>query len=261
MPVPPLAEPVSYPDLAGKVAVVTGGSRGIGAATALALALNGAAVAVVGRDRKALDAVVGTITGCGGRAIGVAADCTDDAELASLRQRVRDDLGRADILVPFAGGEGMPVPSGSETAEHWRRVVDSDLTSTFLTISTFLPDLTTPRSGVVVTMSSAAARQAARSSAAYAAAKAGVIALTRHLAGELAGEGLRINCVAPSAIENDRMRASMPPAGLDQLGASFPLGRIGQPVDVAAATLFLASQASSWITGATLDIAGGKVMV
>lgn len=261
MPVPPLAEPVSYPDLASKVAVVTGGSRGIGAATARALAANGAAVAVVGRDRSALAEVTSIIHSAGGRAIAVAADCTDEADLASLHRRVADDLGPADILVAFAGGEGMPVPSGSEQAEHWRRVVDADLTSTFLTISTFLPDLTSPRTGVVITMSSAAARQAARSSAAYAAAKAGVVALTRHLAGELAPEGLRINCVAPSAIENDRMRAAMPPARITELGASFPLGRIGQPADVAAATLFLASQASSWITGATLDISGGKVML
>ena len=261
MTVPPLSETVSYPDLAGKVAVVTGGSRGIGAATARALAANGAAVAVVGRDQTALAEVTAAINSAGGRAIGVGADCTDEGELASLHQRVADDLGPVDILVPFAGGEGMPVPTGSETGEHWRRVVDADLTSTFLTISTFLPDLTTPRSGVVVTMSSAAARQAARSSAAYAAAKAGVVALTRHLAGEFSGQGLRINCVAPSAIENDRMRSAMPPAGLAQLGASFPLGRIGQPTDVAAATLFLASQVSSWITGATLDISGGKVML
>lgn len=261
MPVPPLAEPVSYPDLAGKVAVVTGGSRGIGAATARALAANGAAVAVVGRDRSALAEVAATINSAGGRAIGVAADCTDEVELASLHRRVADDFGPTDVLVSFAGGEGMPVPTGSENAEHWRRVVDADLTSTFLTISTFLPDLTAPRSGVVVTMSSSAGRQAARSSAAYAAAKAGVVALTRHLAGELAGQGLRINCVAPSAIENDRMRSAMPPEGLAALGKSFPLGRIGQPADVAAATLFLASQASSWITGATLDISGGKVML
>lgn len=256
-----LQEVVSYPDLAGKVAVVTGGSRGIGAATATALAANGVAVAVVGRDRSALAGVVKTIESDGGRALGVAADCSDGAALARLRREVSDSFGPVDILVPFAGGEGAPVPSCFETAEHWRHVVDADLTSTFLTISTFLADLTTPRSGVVVTMSSAAARQAARSSAAYAAAKAGVVALTRHLAGELAGQGLRVNCVAPSAIENDRMREAIPPPALAELGASFPLGRIGQPADVAAATLFLASQASSWITGATLDISGGKVML
>lgn len=110
-------------------------------------------------------------------------------------------------------------------------------------------------------MSSAAARQAAQSAAAYAAAKSGVIALSRHLAGELAKDGIRVNCIAPSAIENDHMRSWVPEEQRKALAAAFPLERLGQPGDIAAASLFLASSASSWITGITLDIAGGKVML
>ncbi len=250
-----------YDDLAGKVAMVTGGSRGIGAATARALAVNGALVAVVGRDQAAIDATVESITRDGGRAIGVAADCTDEAALTALHGAVEAQLGPVDILAAFAGGNGMPVPTEHETGDHWRAVLESDLTSTFLTISAFLPGMIARHSGAIVTMSSAAARQAARSSAAYAAAKAGVVAFTRHLAGEFAKDGIRVNCLAPSAIENDRMRAWMSAGERDALGAQFPLGRIGQPDDVAAAALFLASSASSWITGVTIDIAGGKVMV
>jgi 3-oxoacyl-[acyl-carrier protein] reductase len=250
-----------YDDLAGKVAVVTGGSRGIGAATARALAVNGVLVAVVGRDQAAIDATVDSIITQDGRAIGVAADCTSAEALAALRGAVEEQLGPVEILATFAGGNGMPVPTDHETGDHWREVLDSDLTSTFLTISAFLPGMIVRHSGAIVTMSSAAARQAARSSAAYAAAKAGVVALTRHLAGEFAKDGIRVNCLAPSAIENDRMRAWMSADQRDALGASFPLGRIGQPDDVAAAALFLASSASSWITGVTIDIAGGKVMV
>ena len=251
----------SYPDLAGKVAVVTGGSRGIGAAAARALASNGTAVAVVGRDQTAIDATVQGIVADGGTALGVAADCTIESDLATLQRKVAGDLGPVDILAAFAGGNGMPVPTGTETGEHWREVIETDLTSAFLTVSAFLPTMIARHSGVIITMSSAAARQASKSSAAYAAAKSGVIAFSRHLAGEFAKDGIRVNCVAPSAIENDRMRSWVPAGQRAELAAAFPLGRLGQPDDVAAATLFLASSASSWITGVTLDIAGGKIML
>jgi len=256
-----LAPTATYPDLKGKVAVITGGSRGIGAATAVALGVNGALVAVVGRDRDALDSTVEAVNSVGSKAIGVVADCTVEEQLAALRSTVNEQLGAVDILAVFAGGNGMPVPTSNETSEHWREVVETDLTSTFLTVSAFLPDMLARHSGVIITMASAAARQAAKSSAAYAASKAGVIAFSRHLAGEYAHDGIRINCIAPSAIENDRMRSWVPEEQRRALGEAFPLGRIGQPEDVAAATLFLASSASSWITGATLDIAGGKVML
>jgi 3-oxoacyl-[acyl-carrier protein] reductase len=250
-----------YPDLAGKVAVVTGGSRGIGAATAAALASNGAAVAVVGRDEQALAGVVASIESQGGRALWIAADCTVASEVDRMAAAVSGQLGTAGIVAAFAGGNGMPVPTEKESAEHWRQVLDSDLTSAFLTVRAFLPQMVEAGRGSVITMSSAAARQAAQSAAAYAAAKAGVIAFTRHLAGEFAQAGIRANCVAPSAVENDRMRTWMTGEQRQALGRSFPLGRLGQPADVAAATLFLASDASSWITGATLDIAGGKIML
>lgn len=253
--------PATYPDLAGKAAVITGGSRGIGAATAAAFAANGVAVAVVGRDKQALASVTDTIVGQGGRAVWAAADCTVAGEVEQVVSAVADQLGPVDIVAAFAGGNGMPVPTDQETAEHWRESIEDDLTSTFLTVRGFLPQMIERRHGVIVTMSSAAARQAAQSAAAYAAAKAGVIAFTRHVAGEFAGRGIRANCVAPSAIENDKMRAWMTGEQREALGRNFPLGRLGQPADVAAATLFLASDASSWITGATLDIAGGKVML
>ena len=250
-----------YPGLAGKVAVITGGSRGIGAATAGTLAVNGAAVVVVGRDQAAIAATVQAISSQGATALGVQADCTDEDELKALARTVEERLGPVDILATFAGGNGMPVPTNTETAGHWREVIESDLTSTFLTISTFLPSMLSQRSGVIITMSSAAARQPAKSSAAYAAAKAGVIAFTRHLASEFAKDGIRVNCLAPSAIENDKMRTWVSEDDRKALASAFPLGRLGQPEDIANASLFLASSASSWITGVTLDVAGGKIMV
>jgi 3-oxoacyl-[acyl-carrier protein] reductase len=257
----PQTNTVEYPDLAGKVAVITGGSRGIGAATAGALAANGTAVVVVGRDQTAITTTVDAISDQGATALGVRADCTDEDDLKALARTVEERLGPVDILATFAGGNGMPVPTNTETAGHWREVIESDLTSTFLTTSTFLPTMLAQQSGVIITMSSAAARQPAKSSAAYAAAKAGVIALTRHLASEFARDGIRVNCLAPSAIENDKMRAWVSEDDRKALARAFPLGRLGQPEDIAAASLFLASSASSWITGVTLDVAGGKIML
>jgi 3-oxoacyl-[acyl-carrier protein] reductase len=248
----------AYPDLSGTVAVVSGGSQGIGAPTVAALARNGVAVAVVARDQEALAGVVAAVAESGGRAAGVVADCTDEGQLARAVEELPKHLGAVDILATFAG-EGMPVPTGSETAEHWRHVVDNELTSRFLTFSAFLDDLTASPATAVVTVSSAAARQAARSFAAYAAAKAGVVALTRHLAGELAPHKIRFNCIAPSAIENDKMRAWVSAEQRTALAAAFTLGRLGQPDDVANAASLLASQASSWITGVTLDVAGGRI--
>jgi 3-oxoacyl-[acyl-carrier protein] reductase len=256
-----ITQQASYPDLAGKTAIITGGSRGIGAATAAALARNGVAVAVVGRDEAALSAVTDRITEAGGQAIWVAADCTVPADLDRMASTVTGQLGPADIVAAFAGGNGMPVPTDAETPEHWRAIVETDLNSAFYTVRVALPAMLERGSGTIITMASAAARQAARSAAGYAAAKAGVIAFTRHLAGEYAARGVRANCLAPSAVENDKMRAWMTAEQRAELGASFPLRRIGQPEDVAAAALFLASDASSWITGATLDIAGGKIML
>lgn len=256
-----MTEGPHYPDLAGKVAVITGGSRGIGAATARAFATSGARTCLIGRDEDALAGVVDEIKRRGGEAISIRADCTLASDLQRAAAIVSSDLGAVDILAAFAGGMGMPVPTVDETPEHWRAIVESDLTSTFLTVHSFLPAMVDREDGAIVTMSSAAARQPAQSAAAYAAAKAGVVAFSRHLANELAGRGVRVNCVAPSAIENDRMRTWMTAEQRSALGSSFPLGRLGQPADVAAATLFLASEASSWITGATLDIAGGKIMV
>jgi len=254
------AEYATYPDLVGKVAIITGGSRGIGAATAAALAANGVAVAAVGRDEGALDTVATAIAARGGMAIWVAADCTRPDEVARMTATVASQLGPVDIVAAFAGGNGFPVPTVKETPEHWREIIETDLNSMFYTVSAALPGML-DRGGSIITMASSAARQAAKSAAAYAAAKAGVVAFTRHLAGEMAPRGIRANCLAPSAVENDKMRTWMTQEQRDALGASFPLRRLGQPHDVAAAALFLASAESSWITGATIDVSGGKIML
>jgi 3-oxoacyl-[acyl-carrier protein] reductase len=110
-------------------------------------------------------------------------------------------------------------------------------------------------------MSSAAGRRPSSANAAYAAAKAGVVMFSKHLANEVAKHGIRVNCLAPSAVLNDRMQRFMSTEQLDELAAAFPLGRIGRPDDIAQAVLYLASDASSWVTGVTLDLSGGRVIV
>jgi 3-oxoacyl-[acyl-carrier protein] reductase len=186
---------------------------------------------------------------------------TNRDELARAAQTIRAGLGSPDVLAAFAGGQGAPVATVEETAAHWNEVIEENLTATFLTVNAFLSAMIERRRGSIITMSSSAARQALRSSAAYAAAKGGIVVFTRHLANELARNGIRVNALAPATTENDRMRAAMSQEQLGQLAASFPLGRLGQPADIAQAAMFLASEASSWITGLTLDVAGGQIML
>jgi 3-oxoacyl-[acyl-carrier protein] reductase len=251
----------SYPDLAGKVALVTGGSRGIGAATCRALAANGVKVAVNGRDRAAIDAVVAKIAADSGTAVAAPADVTDESAVRNMRDAVECALGPVQILAAFAGGQGAPVPTTQLGLEQWRAVLESDLTSVFLTVTALLPAMIERGGGAIITMSSSAGRQPSAANAAYAAAKAGVVMFSKQLANEVATLGVRVNCLAPSAVLNDRMQRFMSAGQLDELAAAFPLGRIGQPDDIAQAVLYLASSASSWVTGVTLDLTGGRVIV
>ncbi|MFF5211209.1 SDR family NAD(P)-dependent oxidoreductase [Streptosporangium sp. NPDC000396] len=250
-----------YPDLAGKVALVTGGSRGIGAATCRALAANGVKVAVNGRDRAAIDTIVAEITADGGTAVAAPGDVTDEAAVRDMRDTVERTLGPVGILAAFAGGQGAPAPTTELGLDRWRAIIESDLTSAYLTVTAFLPGMIERGEGSIITMSSTAGRQPSGSNAAYAAAKAGVVMLTKHLANEVGRHGVRVNCLAPSAVLNERMQRFMSPGQLDELATAYPLGRIGQPGDVAQAVLYLASSASSWVTGVTLDLTGGRVIV
>ena len=250
-----------YPDLAGKVAVITGGSGGIGATTCRLLAANGAKVAVNGRDESKIDAVVGGIQADGGQAIGVAADVTDFGAIERMRQRVEEELGPAEVLAVFAASGGPPPrPTARITEEEWRSAIDGNLTSTFLTLKSFLPGMIERGRGSIVTMASSAARVLTPAPKAYAAAKAGVVMLSRQVAGEVAEHGVRVNCLAPHTVLVERTRRFIPEERQRQMAAAIPLGRLGTPEDVALATLFLASESSSWITGITLDVAGGEVM-
>jgi 3-oxoacyl-[acyl-carrier protein] reductase len=260
MPLPPSTIPM-FPDLQGKIAIVTGGSRGIGAETCLALARNGVKVAINGRDETAIQATMEAIRAIHGEAIAAPADCAQLSSVEAMRDRVHVELGAPDFVVAFAGGgTGRPKPFEHITEEDWRSSIDNNLTSTFFTLKCFLPAMTKRCSGSIVNMASAGGRVAAGAPAGYGAAKAGVIMLTRHLAHEVGKYGVRVNCVSPSAVLTERTRQAISEEQEQQMRAAFPLGRLGHPQDVAAATLFLLSSAASWITGVTLDVAGGRVM-
>ena len=252
----------TYPDLAGKVAVVTGGSGEIGAATCRLLAANGAKVAVNGRDEARIGAVVDEIRSDRGQAIGVGAEVRDFAAIERMREQVEQELGPVDVLAAFAASGGPPPgPTVQITEEEWRSAIDGNLTATFLTLKSFLPTMIERRSGSIVTMASSAGRVLTPAPTAYAAAKAGVVMLSRQVASEVGEHGVRINCLAPDTILTERIRRYMPEDQQKQWAAAFPLGRMGTPEDVGLATLFLASESSSWLTGVTLDVAGGKVML
>jgi 3-oxoacyl-[acyl-carrier protein] reductase len=249
--------------LGGQVALVTGSSRGIGAAIAAELARRGAAVAVHGRDRAAVDAVAATIAGDGGKAFAVTGDVTDFAQVETVRREVEDGLGPVDILVANAGGSLTPPALIEEIPEDgWRATVDANLLATFLTLKSFLPGMKERRKGCIITVSSAAGRRPdPRSPIPYAAAKAGIALLTQDVAAQAGPFGIRATCIAPETILTEGNKRRIPQEMQSVLADSHPLKRLGTPRDVAEAAAFLAAADASWITGMVLDVAGGAVMV
>ncbi|MEU7827614.1 SDR family NAD(P)-dependent oxidoreductase [Nonomuraea sp. NPDC049129] len=249
--------------LKDRVALVTGSSRGIGAAIATAFAQAGARVVLHGRDEAALAAVRARVDDLGGEAISVTGDVTVAADLDRIREQILERYGRVDVLVANAGSsDSRPVPIEDITEESWRADIDRNLTGTFLTVKCFLPGMKERRSGNIITLSSAAGRKPSeRTIVAYAAAKAGVQLFTQDLAAQVGPFGIRANCLAPETILTDTNQHWLPADVQRSLAESHPLRRLGTSEDVARAALFLASDDSSWITGVIVDIAGGAVLV
>src|SRR5215469_6925493 len=215
--------------LDGQVALVTGSSRGIGAAIAAELARQGAAVAVHGRDTGAAAAVAAEIAGDGGKAITVTGDVTEFGQVESVRRQVEDGLGPVDILVANAGGSFTRPALLEEIPEDgWRATVDGNLLATFLTLKSFLPGMKRRGGGTIITVASTAGRWPdARAPIAYGAAKAAVVLLTKDVAAQAGPFGILANCIAPETILTERNRERIPSDQQVALAEIHPLRRLG----------------------------------
>jgi 3-oxoacyl-[acyl-carrier protein] reductase len=246
--------------LQGRVALVTGSSRGIGASIARLFAAEGATVAVHGRDQAAIDDVRGTIEASGGRAVGVRADLTDFDEIEQMRAGVERAVGPVDLLVANAGATLVaPGPLEETPIDGWTRTVDANLTTTFLTLKSFLPGMKQRGRGDIVTISSYAGRRPhSRAPIAYAVAKAGIQLMTQDVALQAGPSGVRANCIAPETILTEENLTRIPDDVQARLAEAHALGRLGTPEDVARAALFLACpEESGWMTGVVIDLHGG----
>ncbi len=248
--------------LAGRVALVTGASRGIGAATAKLLAANGAAVAVNYREREdAARAVVDEILRGGGKAVALRADVRDEGEVRGMVEAAARRLGApVDTLVVNAA-IGFPVkPFVEYRWEEFAAKLDGELRAAFACCQAVIPGMAARRAGCIVAVSSGLSRRPGPGFCAHSAAKSGLDGLMRALALELGPAGIRVNVVGPGLTETDA--TAHQPEQQKQLAARMaPLGRIGQPGDVAGAVLFLASDHARFVTGAYLPVSGGTLML
>ena len=244
-------------DLTGRVALVTGASRGIGRAIATRLAAQGAIVVAAARGDNAA-ATVAAIAGAGGRAEAVGADVTDAAALGRLPEAVADKHGRLDILVSNAGVTRDQLLLRMKR-DDWDLVIATNLTAAFTLAQAALRPMLKQRGGRIITVSSVAGQMGNAGQTNYAASKAGLIGFAKALAREVASRAITVNVIAPGIIETDMTRAINEKAQAGWV-AQIPLGRLGTPDDVAAAACFLASDEAAYITGHVLAVNGGMYM-
>lgn len=245
------------PTFAGKVALVAGASRGIGAVTACAFARAGATVVLAARDGTALDGVADRIRQDGGQAVAVPTDVTDPVAVERLVARALDTYGRLDVAFNNVTDGPPPAPLAELKPEEFDRAIASNIRGTFLGMRHEIPAMLRTGGGAIVNMASLAGSQGVAGLAGYVTGKAGIIALTKVAALDYADQGVRVNVVAPGPILTHHLRAAGEEAQR-QAGQSTPMRRVGRAEEVAAAVLWLCSDASSFITGVTLPIDGGQ---
>jgi 7-alpha-hydroxysteroid dehydrogenase len=241
--------------LNGQVAIVTGAGKGIGRACALTLAQAGADVALTARTQADLDKVAAEIRAMGRRAIVVAGDISQEATMDTLVAETLKTLGKITILINNAGGAGPNSPLKMGGTD-FSAVLAWNVTPAYLMIQKTAKAMRESGGGAVVNISSVAARYAQKHFSAYGAAKAALNQMTRNLAQDF-GPAIRINAIEPGTIMTEALAPFLTPERTERMLSSTPMGRLGQPEDIAASALFLVSPASSWITGKILGVDGG----
>ncbi|EHR70872.1 short-chain alcohol dehydrogenase like protein [Burkholderiales bacterium JOSHI_001] len=250
-------------DLSGQVAVVTGSSRGIGRAIALRLAEHGARVVISSRKQDACEAVVQDINAQhgAGRAVAIAASLSSKDALQGLVDGALAAFGRIDTLVCNAASNPYYGPMGGLSDEQFRKILDNNVISNHWLIQMCLPGMLARKAGSIVIVSSIGGLRGSTSIGAYNISKAADFQLARNLAHELGPQGVRVNCIAPGLVRTDFARALWEdPAVLAKVTKDFPMRRIGEPDEIAGAAVYLASPASSYMTGQALVCDGGATI-
>lgn len=246
----------------GHVVLVTGAAKGIGLRIARAFGREGARVAALDIDAPGADALARELVAEGREALALKADVTAALEVRQAVDAVLGRWGRIDVLVNNAGGFSVIRRTEDIPDDEWEAIFRFNVTSAFLCAKAVLPQMKRQRSGAIVNLSSVAGRAGAVTvTSHYAAAKAALLGFTRHLAREVARDGIRVNAVAPGTVATERFRALRSPEETRRMAESVPLGRVAKPEEIAEVVLFLASDAAGYVTGATLDVNGGLVMM
>lgn len=253
----------NYLDLTGKVALITGASTGIGAATAALFVNLGASVALTFlRNQEAAEQVLKEILGMGGKGILIRTDVREPDDISALVERTTRAFGSIDILVNNAGSLVERLKIMEVTKEKFDDIVNLNLTSAVLCSQAVTPSMMERKKGAIVNVASIAGRNGGGPGAGpYSAAKAGVIAFTKSLAKELAPHGIRVNAISPGVIDTPFHETFSTLEMIRNFTAAIPLGRMGTPIECAKVIAFLASDASSYIVGETIEVNGGLLML